>query len=429
MAYQSILNPMPVTGTITANISGTVPVSGTFWQATQPVSLASTTITGSVAVTGSFYQATQPVSISATVAISAASLPLPAGAATETTLAAISTKTPALGQGLMAASQPVVIASNQSAVPVSGTFWQTTQPVSLATAPTTPVTGTFWQATQPVSLTSTTITGSVAVTGTFFQATQPISGTVTANAGTGTMAVSIATMPSTPVTGTFWQATQPVSLATNTPTIAAGSAIIGKVGIDQTTPGTTNAVVIANEAAATFRGRATTFRAVGRAGTTPRRLLTLWNNTGSGKVVHINQVFIDLVQTAVIAFTVIPPVIRVYKITAAPSGGTAVTKNAKDNLLTSNASITLLGDASADGTNSGTALACTTTAGAALTQEFAPRLITAAGYEMFDRSELLVGFDVVCRAGEGIVVSLDLTLATQDAVTSSWVAGVDWWEA
>lgn len=30
----------------------------------------------------------------------------------------------------MAASVPVVIASNQSAVPVSGTFWQTTQPVS-----------------------------------------------------------------------------------------------------------------------------------------------------------------------------------------------------------------------------------------------------------------------------------------------------------
>ena len=35
--------------------------------------------------------------------------------------------------------------------PVSGTFWQATQPVSLATAPTTPVTGTFWQTTQPVS--------------------------------------------------------------------------------------------------------------------------------------------------------------------------------------------------------------------------------------------------------------------------------------
>lgn len=39
--------------------------------------------------------------------------------AKETTLGAINTKTPALGQATMAASSPVVIASNQSAVPVS----------------------------------------------------------------------------------------------------------------------------------------------------------------------------------------------------------------------------------------------------------------------------------------------------------------------
>jgi hypothetical protein len=41
----------------------TQPVSGTFWQSTQPVSIAA-----SVAVTGTFWQATQPVSIAAAVA-------------------------------------------------------------------------------------------------------------------------------------------------------------------------------------------------------------------------------------------------------------------------------------------------------------------------------------------------------------------------
>jgi hypothetical protein len=52
------------------------------------------------------------------VPVSAASLPLPAGAATETTLAAINTKTPSLGQANNANSQPVVISSQQtSAVP------------------------------------------------------------------------------------------------------------------------------------------------------------------------------------------------------------------------------------------------------------------------------------------------------------------------
>lgn len=72
---------------------------------------------------------------------------------------------------------------------VSGTFWQSTQPVSIASMPSTPVTGTFWQATQPVS-------------GTFWQATQPVSGTVTANAGSGTFNIqSNASVNQTQVNG------------------------------------------------------------------------------------------------------------------------------------------------------------------------------------------------------------------------------------
>ncbi len=69
-------------------VTGSVAVTGTFWQATQPVSIASlpalsagtavighviadsgstTAVTGNVAVTGTFWQATQPVSIAAAV--------------------------------------------------------------------------------------------------------------------------------------------------------------------------------------------------------------------------------------------------------------------------------------------------------------------------------------------------------------------------
>jgi len=47
-----------------------------------------------------------------------------------TSLSSIDTKIPGLGQALMAVSTPVVIASNQSAIPVTGTFYQATQPVS-----------------------------------------------------------------------------------------------------------------------------------------------------------------------------------------------------------------------------------------------------------------------------------------------------------
>jgi len=74
------------------------------------------------------------------------------------------------GQATMANSAPVVIASNQSSLAVTGTFYQATQPVSIAAsvAVTGPLTDTQLRATAV-----------------------PISGTVTANAGTGTMSVTV----------------------------------------------------------------------------------------------------------------------------------------------------------------------------------------------------------------------------------------------
>ena len=111
-----------------ANWPSSQAVTGTFWQAVQPVLVANFPATQ--AVTGAFYPVTQPVS----------------GTFWQTTQ------------------------------PVSGTFWQATQPVSIA-APVA-VTGTFWQATQPVSgpLTDAQLrAAAVPVSGAFFQATQPVS--------------------------------------------------------------------------------------------------------------------------------------------------------------------------------------------------------------------------------------------------------------
>lgn len=91
-------------------------------------------VTGRVPVDGS--GVTQP--------ISAASLPLPTGAATSalqttgnTSLSSIDTKTPVLGQAVMTASSPVVIASNQSAIPASqsGT-WNITNVSGTVSLPT-----------------------------------------------------------------------------------------------------------------------------------------------------------------------------------------------------------------------------------------------------------------------------------------------------
>lgn len=277
----------------------TTAVTGTFWQATQPVSgpLTDTQLRAvAVPVSGTFWQTTQPVS--------ASSLPLPSGAATENTLAAMNTKTPALGQTTMAASQPVVIASNQSTIPV---------------------------------------------------------------------------------------------------TMAAASVL--------------------------FKGRASTFRTPGRAGTAGQKVLSLHNATGSAVTVTVNKVVVDMYQTVVKAITVAPPLIRLWKVTVLPTNGTALTKNKIGGTTTSNAAVTVLGDASADGTGSASTLTATLPAGTILTQECAPRFITAAGYEPADRVEFLGDTTVTLNALEGVVVFLDYTLATQNPTTDMWIAGIEWSEA
>lgn len=90
----------------------------------------------------------------------------------------------AAGGGSMAVSGTVaaiqsgswsVTVSNAS-LAVTGTFWQTTQPVSIATLPALTA--------GSAAIGSVTVTGSVAVTGTFWQAIQPVSGTVVVSSST-----------------------------------------------------------------------------------------------------------------------------------------------------------------------------------------------------------------------------------------------------
>jgi hypothetical protein len=219
------VTPWNVAGTVAvSSISGSVAVTGAFYQATQPISgsVSVSNFPSSQAVTGTFWQATQPVSISGTVATSSAQLPASLD-----------------GSGnLKVAIENTPSVTISGAVAVTGTFWQTTQPISgsvsvsnfPATQPisgtvsisgTVPVSGTFWQTTQPVS-----IAGSVPVTGTFWPTTQPISGTVTAQIedSLGNSLSSTANAlnvnvqnSSIAVTGAFYQATQPVSISGSVP--------------------------------------------------------------------------------------------------------------------------------------------------------------------------------------------------------------------
>jgi hypothetical protein len=229
-----------VTGTV--SISGSVAVTGTFWQATQPVSiagtvavsLASTTITGTVAVT----QSTSPWVVSGTVTTTPSGLQ-------NVNLTELNT---------VALGSPSNYGTSPGTVSVQGVnaFITNTPAVTLASTTITgsvAVTGTFWQATQPVSiagtvavsLASTTITGTVAVT----QSTSPwvISGTVIttppANASTNLTELNSVALgsPSNYGTSPGAIAVQGVNaFITNTPAVTlASTTITGAVAVTQST--------------------------------------------------------------------------------------------------------------------------------------------------------------------------------------------------
>lgn len=172
-------DPIPITGSITAT-NPSVDLTG------DPAPLYSTlvggkdgsgdlqalkvSVAGVLSVDGS--GVTQPVSL--------ASVPLPTGAATEITLAAINTKTPALGQAVMAASVPVVISSDQSPIPITGSI--------TASNPSIELTG------DPVPLYSTLV-GGVDGSGNLQSLKVSVAGVLSVDGSGVTQPISASTLP------------------------------------------------------------------------------------------------------------------------------------------------------------------------------------------------------------------------------------------
>jgi hypothetical protein len=178
----------------------------------------------------------------------------------------------------------------------------------------------------------------------------------------------------------------------------------------------------------TYLGRGSTFKTLGRAGTAGQKIFAIFNAAGSTVLVDVDKITIDVMQIA--AKVVEPPAVRAWKIAAVPTNGNAVTKVPEDSLLASNSSVTLWQDSSADNTSSATALAATLPAGTIITEEWAARALTLTGYEQFDKSIFFDGQDevITLRAGEGICIFLDYTVATANPATDKWTTTVRWIE-
>ena len=174
-------------------------------------------------------------------------------------------------------------------------------------------------------------------------------------------------------------------------------------------------------------GRACSFKTPGRAAVS-QKLMSIHNATGSSILVDVNRIRVDVLSTVVKAITVVVPVIRVYRYTTIQTNGSVLTKGLVDTTLTSNASVTVTGDASADGVGSATTLTITPTT--MLAQAYAPRWVTAAGIEQIDTIEFFAGeTDITLRALEGLVVFLESAVVTTGIpATDNYIVSIDWAE-
>lgn len=187
-------------------------------------------------------------------------------------------------------------------------------------------------------------------------------------------------------------------------------------------------VVVWDRRTVTYKGAVGTFRTPGRAGTAGQKLFAIHNAQGSSVLVDVKSLNVTLHDTA--AKVVVPPLIRAWRFTVAPTSGTLLTKRGPDTSLVSSASVVLRGDALSDGTVSGSALAVTLPAAQFIAQVPATRSLTLAGVEPWRERGLLqyAGTQTLRAPDEGIAVFLDYTVATSNPVTDMWTVDVVWEE-
>ncbi len=218
IAFGTVSDPGPISSPTVVSATNPLPVTSL----QLPAALGQSTMASALSVAIASNQTAIPVSGTVTANAGTGTLAV--------SLAAI----PALGQATMASSLPVVVSSNQTAIPVSGTVTANagtgTLAVSLAAIPA------LGQATMASSLPVVVSSNQTAI---------PVSGTVTANAGTGTLAVSVAAIPalgqatmasSLPVVVSSNQSAIPVS---GTITANAGTGTLSTTQNPQTSGGLT----------------------------------------------------------------------------------------------------------------------------------------------------------------------------------------------
>jgi len=169
---------------------------------------------------------------------------------------------------------------------------------------------------------------------------------------------------------------------------------------------------------------AATFRTLGNAATT-QNFLTI-RNSGVARNVDVRRVVFQMDATAVL--TTFMPIMRICRISVAPTGGTALTK-VDWGPTASDASITVLGGTATD---SGAATGITSTPGATMWQQYGMRMHTLVGQVLGADNNVLsiisADYPVRLGNGEGLLVHIVAAAGTSNPATNHYFVQIAWEE-
>lgn len=189
-------------------------------------------------------------------------------------------------------------------------------------------------------------------------------------------------------------------------------------------------VIPVDERVPSFRGAAATFRMIGSAAT-PQWLWQIQNAAGTTVLVAVRSVVVTHDHSGAVASTAVNGVFSLGKSTGTRAGGTALAKSSvglgPDAVQTSNVNVTMVGGASADGTNS---LVTGLTAGAHMSRRMGNRAHTLVGQILPWPLELippaLAKDGIVLRSGDQLAATVSFALAADNIVGFGYTVSVLW---
>jgi len=181
--------------------------------------------------------------------------------------------------------------------------------------------------------------------------------------------------------------------------------------------------VIPLESSETVYGEytASSFRTMGLT-TNPHNIFTIENPSGSGRILGIKRMTIQVIQTALQITTI--PNFKTSRLASLPTGGTSISAVKFDTNNSAPVAI-VRGATASDG---GVATVINASPGVTIWQQYSSKLITAAGFTFAPDDSLLPQYiydkPYILRTGESLLVRLEVN----NIATAHYIVQVAWKE-